>query len=96
MTFPRNTPDKPASTDSIDEVAGRELLAFIERVERIEGERKSLGDDLKDIYGEVRSRGYDAKIVKAIVAIRRKDPAARSEEETLLDLYMGAIAKVTP
>ena len=93
MTFPRNTPDKPASTDSIDEVAGRELLAFIERLERIEEERKSLGDDLKDIYGEVRSRGFDAKTVKAIVAIRRKDPAERTEQETILGLYLEAIER---
>ena len=91
MTFPRNTPDKLVSTDSIDEVAGQKVLSIIERVERLEEERKALADDTASVYGEAKSDGLDVKIIKKIVAMRRKDPAARLEEETVLALYLRAI-----
>ena len=90
VALTRNT-DKPASLDSIDEVAGRKIIAIIERVERLETERKALADDTADVYGEAKSDGLDVKTIKKIVAMRRKDPAERSEEETVLALYMRAI-----
>jgi uncharacterized protein (UPF0335 family) len=77
--------------NSVDSVAAAQLRAFVERIESVESEITDRNDDKKQIYGEVRSSGLDAKIVKKIVAIRRQDPATRSEEETLLDIYMRAL-----
>lgn len=69
------------------------LRAFVERIEHIESEIKDLNEGKKEIYSEVRSVGYDARIVKKIVARRRMDRDRRIEEETLLDLYLSALGE---
>lgn len=76
------------STNAID--AGH-LKAFIERIERLEEEKRALAEDIKDVYAEANGTGYDVKIMRAIVAIRRKDHQKRKEEEEILDLYMSAL-----
>ena len=74
------------STNSID--AGH-LKAFIERIERLEEEKRALAEDIKDVYAEARGVGYDTKIMRKIVALRRQDAHKRREEEEILDLYLS-------
>ena len=72
-------------------VDGGHLRAFIERIERLEEERKALADDIKDVYGEAKANGFDVKTMRKIVAIRKQDRDQRIEEETILDLYLAAL-----
>lgn len=72
-------------------VAADHLRAFIERIERLEEEKKTLADDIKDIYAEAKGTGFDTKAIRAIVKLRKKDQAEREEEEAILDTYMAAL-----
>lgn len=72
-------------------IAADRLRSIIERVERLEEERKALGNDIKDIYAEAKSGGFDVKVVRQVIALRRKEPAEVEEQETLLDLYRRAL-----
>jgi uncharacterized protein (UPF0335 family) len=67
------------------------LKAFIERIERLEEEKKALSDDIKDVYGEAKGNGFDVRIMRKIVSIRKQDRDKRIEEETILDLYLAAL-----
>ena len=68
-----------------------EVLQYINRIERLEEDKKSVSDDIKDVYAELKNNGYDAKIIRKLVSIRRKSKEERKEEEALLELYMTAI-----
>lgn len=68
-----------------------QLKAFIERIERLEEEKKSIADDVKDVYGEAKGFGYDTKIIRKIVALRKKDEQERTEEEAIMDSYLRAL-----
>ena len=72
-------------------VAAQELKQFIERVERLEEERKAISDDIRDVYGEMKGRGFDVRAVRQIVKIRKEDHAERKEMEAILELYMSAL-----
>jgi uncharacterized protein (UPF0335 family) len=72
-------------------VDGDALRAFIERIERLTEERGAIGDDIKDVYGEAKARGFDPKIMRKIVALRRQDKKKREEEAELLARYVDAI-----
>ncbi|MAB00140.1 MAG: DUF2312 domain-containing protein [Stappia sp.] len=72
-------------------VAGDQLRAFIERVERLEEEKKSLSDDIAAVYAEAKANGFDTKILRKVVSLRKKQPHEREEEDALLDLYMQAL-----
>lgn len=76
------------STNMID---SGHLKAFIERIERLEEEKRALASDIKDVYSEAKGTGYDVKIMRKIVSIRRMDHHKRKEEEELLDLYMSSL-----
>ena len=78
-------------TSSPSEVNAGHLLAFIERIERLEEEKKALTSDIKDVYGEAKANGFDVKIMRKIVSIRKQDRDSRIEEETVLDLYLAAL-----
>lgn len=67
------------------------LRLLIERVERLEGEKRGISDDIKDVYGEAKASGYDAKIMRQIVRLRRKRRDERLEEEMILDTYKAAL-----
>jgi len=67
------------------------LRAFIERIERREEEKKALADDIKDVYAEAKGNGFDVKIIRKIVSIRKQDRDKRREEEEILDLYLAAL-----
>ncbi|WP_421995337.1 DUF2312 domain-containing protein [Roseococcus sp.] len=72
-------------------IAADRLRSIIERIERLEEERKALADDIKDIYSEAKSAGFDVKVVRQIIRIRKLEPADVEEQETLLDLYRRAL-----
>jgi uncharacterized protein (UPF0335 family) len=74
-----------------EEVNAGHLRAFIERIERLEEEKKALSDDIKDVYAEAKGNGFDVKIMRKIVSIRKQDREKRREEEEILDLYMAAL-----
>lgn len=74
-----------------DNVSAEQLRQFIERVERLEEEKKGISDDIKDVYGEAKAMGFDAKIMKQIVRLRKKTRDARMEEEALLETYKAAL-----
>ncbi|QHQ34173.1 DUF2312 domain-containing protein [Algicella marina] len=81
------TESKP---DSYRVTAG-ELRAFVERYERLEAEKKDIADQQKEVMAEAKGRGYDVKVLRKIVALRKKDPAEISEEEAVLELYKEAL-----
>lgn len=72
-------------------VAGAELPQFVERIERLEEEIKGLNDDKRDVYAEMKGRGFDTKVVKKIIAMRRMDHSERMEMEAILELYLAAL-----
>jgi len=72
-------------------VAGERLKSIVERIERLEEERKALGSDIKDIYSEAKSAGFDIKVLRQLIRIRKQEPAEIEEQETLLDVYRRAI-----
>jgi uncharacterized protein (UPF0335 family) len=71
------------------------LRAFIERIERLEEEKKTISDDIKDVYAEAKATGYDAKAMRKIVSMRRQDHQKRKEEEEILDLYLSALGMIS-
>ncbi len=74
-----------------EEVNAGHLKAFIERIERLEEEKKAIADDVKDVYAEAKGNGFDVKIIRKIVSIRKQDRDKRIEEETILELYLAAL-----
>lgn len=77
--------------DNAQTVAAGQLRGIIERIERMEEEKKTIADDIKDIYSEAKGTGFDVKAVRTIVRLRKKDQAERQEEEAILDLYKAAL-----
>jgi uncharacterized protein (UPF0335 family) len=75
-------------------IAADQLRAFVERIERLEEEKKVIGDDIKDVYAEAKGTGFDAKILRKIISLRKKQPHEREEEDAILDLYMHALGMV--
>ncbi len=75
-------------------VARDQLRAFVERIERLEEEKKTVGDDIKDVYGEAKSSGFDTKILKKLIAIRKMDENERMEEDLILDTYLHAMGMI--
>ena len=72
-------------------VAGDELKLLFERIERMEEEKKGIAEDIRDIYTEAKSRGYDPKIMRQIVRLRAMDSDKRKEQQSLIDVYASAI-----
>jgi len=68
-----------------------EVMQYINRIEKLEEEKRATSEDIKSVYLEVKSTGYDPKIIRKLISIRRKSKEERQEEETLLELYMTAI-----
>lgn len=75
-------------------IAADQLRAFVERIERLEEEKKVIGDDIKDVYAEAKGTGFDAKILRKIISLRKKQPHEREEEDAIIDLYMHALGMV--
>ena len=75
-------------------VAADQLRLFIERIERLEEEKKGIADDVKDVYAEAKANGYDTKTMRKIVALRRMEKHARDEADALLETYRNALGLV--
>lgn len=73
------------------EVSGARLRSFIERVERLEEEKKAMAEDIRDVYSEAKATGFEPKIMRKIVSLRKSNLEKRREEQELLELYMSAI-----
>jgi uncharacterized protein (UPF0335 family) len=76
---------------TLGNVDAEKLIKFIERIERLESEKKAIADDIKDVYGELKSTGYDAKITKLVIKLRAMDTSERDEMEYLADVYKKAV-----
>ncbi len=68
-----------------------QLKSIIERIERLEEEKKAISDDIRDVYAESKGNGFDVKALRAIVRMRKQDPNERQEQETILETYMQAL-----
>lgn len=75
-------------------VAGERLRSFIERIERLEEERATLGEDLREVYAEAKATGFDPKIMRQIVRLRKMETSDREEQEYLLDTYKAALGMI--
>ena len=80
--------DETVSTTS---VAAGQLKSVVERIERLEEEKKEVAEQIKEVYAEAKAKGYDPKIMRKVVALRKQDPADRAETEALLDTYLAAL-----
>lgn len=79
------------ATVSSDSVAQDQIKAFIERIERLEEEKAAIAGDIKEVYAEAKGNGFDTKVLRKIVSIRKQDHNERMEQEALLELYLTAL-----
>ncbi|QND61462.1 DUF2312 domain-containing protein [Mesorhizobium huakuii] len=75
-------------------VAAGQLRALIERIERLDEEKKTIAEDIKEVFAEAKGTGFDTKAIRTILRLRKKDQAERQEEDAILDLYMAALGMV--
>jgi uncharacterized protein (UPF0335 family) len=75
-------------------VAAGQLRSFIERIERLEEEKKGIADDIRDVYAEAKGTGFDTKVMRQVIRLRKQEPNERQEAEAILDLYMHALGMV--
>jgi uncharacterized protein (UPF0335 family) len=85
---------KDITAESAQTVAAGQLRSFIERIERLEEEKKTIADDIKEVFAEAKGTGFDTKAMRTIIRLRKKDQAEREEEESILDLYKAALGMV--
>ena len=79
------------STTIVQPATSDELRAYVERIERLEEEKKALASDIKDIYAEAKARGFDVPVMRVMIRLRKLDPAVVEEHEALLDVYRRAL-----
>ena len=72
-------------------IAKDQLKSFVERIERLEEEKKTLADDIRDVYAEAKSAGFDVKALRAVIRLRKQDEDERKEQEAILDVYLTAL-----
>ncbi|MFC5066972.1 DUF2312 domain-containing protein [Flaviflagellibacter deserti] len=82
---------EPSPTD----VAKDQLLSIIERIERLEEEKKGISDDIKEVYAEAKGNGFDTKVLRKVISIRKQDSAERQEQDAILELYLSALGMPT-
>jgi uncharacterized protein (UPF0335 family) len=82
------------NSEPASKFAKDQLKSIIERIERMEEEKKVISDDIKDIYAESKGNGYDVKALRTIVRMRKQDPNERAEQETILDTYLAALGMI--
>jgi uncharacterized protein (UPF0335 family) len=78
----------------VHSVARDQLRSFVERIERLEEEKKTISDDIKDVFGEAKGTGFDTKALKTVLKLRKKDAQERMEEEAILDVYLVALGMI--
>jgi uncharacterized protein (UPF0335 family) len=70
-----------------------QLRSLIERIERLEEEKKTIAADIKEVYGEAKSNGFDTKIIRKVISLRKKDVSERAEEDALIETYLAALGE---
>ena len=88
---PNDQPDDGPLSDAAAGFAKEQLKSFIERIERLEEEKKTIADDIKDVFAEAKGTGFDVKALRAILRMRKQDADQRAEHEAIVDLYMQAL-----
>ena len=83
--------DDASSLETLNTTAQGKLKSLVERIERLEEDKAAVASDLKEVYAEAKGEGFDTKILRKVVRLRKADAAKRQEEEALLDLYISAI-----
>ncbi len=83
-----------ASEQPSTRFAKDQLKAFVERIERLEEEKKAIADDIKDVYAEAKGNGFDVKALRAVVRLRKQDVEERKEQEAILDVYLQALGMI--
>jgi uncharacterized protein (UPF0335 family) len=83
--------DDASSIEVLNTTAQGQLKAIIERIERLEEDKAAVANDLKEVYAEAKGNGFDVKILRKVIRLRKQDTAKRQEEEALIDLYLSAI-----
>ncbi|MCX5516395.1 DUF2312 domain-containing protein [Kaistia algarum] len=82
------------SNDDVQGIAASQLKSIVERIERLEEEKKAIADDIKDVYGEAKGNGFDTKVLRTIIRLRKQDASEREEQDAILDLYKAALGMV--
>src|SRR5437763_16725335 len=90
MALDSTTKGKPEDA-KVGGIAADRLRSLVERIERLEEERKALGNDIKDIFAEAKSAGFDVKVLRQLIRLRKQEPAEIEEQESLLDVYRRAL-----
>lgn len=94
----KNKPKAPSADGKVSSshngVDAAHLRSFVERIERLEEENRTLADDIKEIYAEAKGSGFDTKILRKVVALRRMDADKRKEQEEILELYLSALGEL--
>jgi uncharacterized protein (UPF0335 family) len=83
-----------AAPQSLTKSAQEKLKQIVERIERLEEEKKQTADDIKDVYAEAKALGYDTKVLRTVVRLRKQDRQEREEHEQVLDLYLAALGEI--
>jgi uncharacterized protein (UPF0335 family) len=83
--------ERQAATAEVGGISAERLRSLVERIERLEEERKALGSDIKDIFQEAKSAGFDVKVMRQLIRLRKMEPAEVEEQEALLDVYRRAL-----
>ncbi len=71
-----------------------QLKGIVERIERLEEEKKTIAGDIKEVYAEAKANGFDTKILRKVISLRKKEPTEREEEQSMLDVYMAALGMI--
>jgi uncharacterized protein (UPF0335 family) len=71
-----------------------QLKSIVERIERLEEEKKTIAGDIKEVYAEAKANGFDTKILRKVISLRKKEAAEREEEQSMLDVYMAALGMI--
>lgn len=85
------SPAAPSSSDATYRVTADELRAFIEQFERLEAEKKDIADQQKEVMAEAKGRGYDTKVIRKLITLRKREPDDIAEEEAVLEMYKEAL-----
>jgi uncharacterized protein (UPF0335 family) len=81
----------PDAASDATSVAADQLKSIVERIERLEEDKKAIADDIKEVYGEAKANGFDIAVLRKIISIRKKPAAERAEEDAILELYLQAL-----
>ena len=86
--------DDSSSIEVLNSTAQTRLKTIIERIERLEEDKAAVANDIKEVFAEAKGNGFDVKVLRKVVRIRKQDRAKRMEEEAILDLYLSAIGEI--